>query len=139
MATPGNPYTFWLEARSNCEVMKLAFGPKGIVPKHGMVGYNLAAHALELVLKGFLLASGYDQLRLKKIGHDLGDGFFRGAFAAQRLRDAAHAVFGGQTAGRTFHVTGFIEKAQRHTPVGGALHFHFLETCRNQLRDKLRA
>ena len=73
MATPANPYTFWLEAGCYCEVMKLAFGPMGIVPKRGKVGYNLAAHALELLLKGFLLARGYDRARLKKIGHNLVD------------------------------------------------------------------
>lgn len=73
MGAPGNPYTFWLEARSNCDVMKLAFGPRATELKHAKVGYNLAAHALELLLKGFLLARGYDRARLKKIGHDLVD------------------------------------------------------------------
>lgn len=71
MDAPVNAYRYWLDAKAYSAVMRFAFGPKGIVPAHGFVAYNLAAHAIELLLKGFLFGKGLDRAQLRGIGHDL--------------------------------------------------------------------
>jgi HEPN domain-containing protein len=59
-------------------------------PKALMVGYFLAARAIELGLKSFLLLRGRSERELRTIGHDLNKAFDEAAAAS--LRDVAEIL-----------------------------------------------
>ncbi|WP_027710430.1 HEPN domain-containing protein [Zooshikella ganghwensis] len=60
-------YRYGLDYLKAAEILLSSSGNKLPVAPFG----NTISHAVELLLKSYLLSNGYDESKLKKIGHDL--------------------------------------------------------------------
>lgn len=74
-AAPGplvmSPVAFLTMSGRFLAAAKKVQGEQDVVPEHYPAGHYLLGHSIELALKAYLLAEGYGERQLRRLGHDL--------------------------------------------------------------------